>query len=289
MRIHHLNCGSMCPASRRLVQGEGSWLEPADICCHCLLLETDAGLVLVDSGIASRDLNVRTTRIPLPLRLLFRPVLDPARSALHQVEALGFDRRDVRHILVTHLDFDHAGGISDFPDAQVHLFADEYEALTRPRGAVEKHRYLRHVWSSATQFKPHALAGEGWEGFEAVRAPIARDTDVLFVPLAGHTRGHAAIAVRSDDGWLLHCGDAYFHRGELQEPPACPPVLALYQQIGAYDNRARLRNQTRLRALKAISGERIRPFSAHDPVELSHLRMREQVAHPERARESPTL
>ena len=28
----------------------------------------------------------------------------------------------------------------------------------------------------------------------------------------GHTRGHSAVAVRTAEGWLLHCGDAYFSR-----------------------------------------------------------------------------
>jgi glyoxylase-like metal-dependent hydrolase (beta-lactamase superfamily II) len=37
----------------------------------------------------------------------------------HQVQRLGFDPRDVRHIVLTHLDFDHAGGLDDFPHATV--------------------------------------------------------------------------------------------------------------------------------------------------------------------------
>src|SRR3546814_15732883 len=33
--------------------------------------------------------------------------------------------QDVRHIIITHLDFDHAGGIEDFPAAAVHLTGRE--------------------------------------------------------------------------------------------------------------------------------------------------------------------
>lgn len=40
MRVHHLNCGTMHP---RFV--------PDGLVCHVLLLETAAGLVLVDSGL----------------------------------------------------------------------------------------------------------------------------------------------------------------------------------------------------------------------------------------------
>jgi glyoxylase-like metal-dependent hydrolase (beta-lactamase superfamily II) len=80
-----------------------------------LLLETDArGLVLVDTGIGVDD--VRDTR---RLGAFFGPGtrVDATKTrmpALSQIPALGFRREDVRHILLTRLDFDHAGGLPDF-------------------------------------------------------------------------------------------------------------------------------------------------------------------------------
>ncbi|RZL98332.1 MAG: MBL fold metallo-hydrolase, partial [Sphingomonas sp.] len=56
MRIHHLNCGTCCPAGGRLFDGytpHGA----AHLVCHCLLIETDAGLVLVDTGYGTRDVD----------------------------------------------------------------------------------------------------------------------------------------------------------------------------------------------------------------------------------------
>ena len=50
MRIHHLNCGSMCPLGRRLINGDGGWLASAHLCCHCLLIEGRNGLTLVDTN-----------------------------------------------------------------------------------------------------------------------------------------------------------------------------------------------------------------------------------------------
>ncbi|WP_223281445.1 MBL fold metallo-hydrolase [Streptomyces antnestii] len=46
-----------------------------------------------------------------------RPVLDTGETAVRQVAALGYDIEDVRHIVLTHLDLDHAGGLRDFPPA----------------------------------------------------------------------------------------------------------------------------------------------------------------------------
>ncbi len=270
MRIHHLNCGSMCPYGRRFFDGSGGLLEPGNIVCHCLLIESSEGLVLVDSGLSTADLDPRRTRIPSFLRASLRPKLDPSQSALHQIRALGFSAKDVRHIVLTHLDFDHAGGISDFPDASVHVFADELRASEAPDWR-EKQPYLGHCWTHGVHWQEHALCGESFHGFEAVRALSRKETDILLVPVRGHTRGHVAVAVRQGEHYLVHCGDAYFHRDEMNDPPACPVGPEDFQSLLAPDDGLRRRNQARLRALRQLAGSRLTLFSAHDPVELARM------------------
>ena len=76
-----------------------------------------------------------------------------------------------------------------------------------------------------------------------------------------------AAAIDIGKGWLLHCGDAYFNKGEMAEHASCPAGLAAFQRTIAFDNVARLRNQRRLRELRHEHGE-LRLFSAHDPDEL---------------------
>ena len=56
MRIHHLNCGCMCPVGGRLWDGVSRG-PTAQLVCHCLLVETDSGLVLVDTGFGLRDVE----------------------------------------------------------------------------------------------------------------------------------------------------------------------------------------------------------------------------------------
>ncbi len=46
----------------------------------------------------------------------------------------------MRHIVLTHLDVDHAGGLPDFPDARVHVFAREHETMLDPPRR-ERRRY----------------------------------------------------------------------------------------------------------------------------------------------------
>ena len=98
------------------------------------------------------------------------------------------------------------------------------------------------------------------------------------IPLVGHSRGHTGIAVRDEDGWLLHCGDAYFNHGEIETPSSCPAGLRLFQNLNAADGRARKRNRDRLRELATRHGEEINLLCSHDPHELKREQARDGVA-----------
>jgi glyoxylase-like metal-dependent hydrolase (beta-lactamase superfamily II) len=270
VKVHHLNCGTMCPYGRRLMTGEGGLFDTAEMCCHCLLIETNRGLVLVDSGLGTDD--VRTpARLGRPFLAAIRPQLREEETALARVQALGFRQEDVRHVVLTHLDLDHAGGIADFPDAKIHVFHAEIAAAMAP-SLREKLRYVQAQWAHGPHWVGHRTEGERWFGFDAVRAIDGLEPEILLVPLTGHTRGHCGIAVRNADRWMLHCGDAYFFRGEVETPAHCPIGMMAFQSLMQVNGKERLHNQARLRELNAAHRAEIDVFCAHDPVELSRLR-----------------
>ncbi len=87
----------------------------------------------------------------------------------------------------------------------------------------EQSRYRRAQIAAVKTWAAVEEEGESWFGFSAVRAiPGTRD-EVLLVPLPGHTRGHCGVAVKRQDDWLLHCGDAYFHHSELEKDGGAAP------------------------------------------------------------------
>lgn len=260
----------MCPIGRHALTGKGGWLAPARLCCHCLLIETRDGLILVDTGLGTGDV-ARPSRLGAAFNALTRPLLIMEETALYQIRELGLDPADVRHIVPTHLDLDHAGGLGDFPQAQVHVFSRELDAATQRSTLHERSRYIPAQWAHAPHWQRHEVAGERWMGFDAIRALPGTDDEVLLVPLTGHTRGHCGIAVNTADGWLLHCGDAYFYRDEMNADPHCPWGLTLFQRLVQMDGPTRLANQQRLRDLKTAHGDSVTLFCAHDPVELAQL------------------
>jgi glyoxylase-like metal-dependent hydrolase (beta-lactamase superfamily II) len=270
MRIHHLDCATMCPRGGTLLFGT----HPAGhkhVVAHCLLVELPQdGLLLVDSGLGLADVR-EPQRLAAPFRALVRPRFDEAQCAIRQVERLGFDPRDVRHIALTHLDVDHAGGLADFPWARVHVL-DRELAAAESDALRARLRYDPRQWAHGASWSHGLDSGEPWRGFEGVRQLEGLPPEVLLVPLHGHSVGHAGVAVaRGDGSWLLHAGDAYFHRGEVHasEPP-CPGAWRVFQRLIQTCGVERLDNQRRLRELAATHPE-VRVFCAHDAVELDRL------------------
>jgi glyoxylase-like metal-dependent hydrolase (beta-lactamase superfamily II) len=263
VRVHHLNCATLCTLARPLLDG----LRPTrGMICHCLLVEAPDGLVLVDTGLGTADVASPRARVGRGFAALLRPRLDLAETALRQIERLGHRAEDVRHVLVTHLDADHAGGLSDFPKAKVHVMLQEHEAAMLRTTASERSRYREAHWAHWPDFELYRTRGGEWFGFESVESLRGLPPEILLIPLFGHTRGHAGVAVRSDAGWLLHAGDAYFHRHEIEGRRA-PRLLRLVERLDDMDHAARVANQARLAALRA-SGQ-VKIFCSHDPVELS--------------------
>jgi glyoxylase-like metal-dependent hydrolase (beta-lactamase superfamily II) len=266
--IRHLNCATMCAS-----MSMSGRLLPARLVAHCLLIEGDQTLTLVDTGFGTAD--IADKRLGKAFVRLTGPALDPAETAVAQVRAAGYDAADVTDIVVTHLDRDHAGGLSDFPDARVHILADELRAAMARATLREKDRYVTVQWAHGPRWVEHLPTGQAWFGFDAIS--VVGD-DVLLVPLPGHSRGHSGVAVRRPSGgWFLHAGDAYLAHGEKETPPSTSTGLTVFQAAVQKDRKARHETADRLRLLHAEHGpdsgaaEVVTVFSAHDAVEFDAL------------------
>ncbi len=261
--VRHLNCATNEPISAGLVTGDGGWLEPGRLVCHCLLVRHAGGLLLVDTGLGTRDVAQARERFLAPYRWLVRPRLDRHETALSQLRQMGLRPADVTDVVLTHLDLDHAGGLADFPRARVHVLAPELDRYAdgSPTAMLARARFAHGV-----RWVPHRTGQGRWEGFPAARLPIA-GVEVRLVALPGHTPGHAGVAVRTGERWLLHAGDAYLHRFELAGRHRIPTGLALFRTLRDEDDRTRARTLAALRRLARRAGDRVSIFSAHDAPE----------------------
>jgi glyoxylase-like metal-dependent hydrolase (beta-lactamase superfamily II) len=259
MSIHAINCGWMRPFGGRLWDPLSRGIGPANLACRCLVVESAEGLVLVDTGFGLLDKTV-TERLPLAIRMADRPDISPRMSALERVRRLGHEPRDVAHIVMTHLDFDHAGGLTDFPWATVHVSATEAASARERPGMMGRLRWRPAQMPS--QLVELSEAGPDWFGLPSIAGAPA---GILLIPLPGHTPGHCGVAVPSADGWVLHAGDTIFMMSELEGPGEAPPLTLAYEVLMETDGDARRSSAEMLRALRRRVDGQVTILCTHDP------------------------
>ncbi|MES2208963.1 MAG: MBL fold metallo-hydrolase [Chloroflexota bacterium] len=146
---------------------------------NCLLVETPAGRVLIETGIGER--------VPDKVRAMRGYDGTPIVPALKRA---GFDPRTIDVVAMSHLHFDHAGGL---------LLEDGARAFPRARIVAQ-----RAEWEIALGDNSRIVASYDQPELRLVRAWGERDwadgeeeilPGVSAVPTGGHSRGHQAIVV----------------------------------------------------------------------------------------------
>ena len=203
MSIRILNCGTIRPYFPHVESG-----------VSCLLVETNDGPVLVDTGFGVNDYLHPGFRMRFFMRAMRSPH-DVNETAFFQIQKLGYKISDVRHIIMTHLHLDHAGGLPDFPHAQVHIYKSEFEHIA---GGHLGWEYEKSHWEHNPDWVIHQLSGKQWYEFNGIKL---KDfiPEIWMIPLIGHTKGHTAVAVNSETGWTLHGGDAVPFNMAVDEVP----------------------------------------------------------------------
>ena len=279
MRVLHLNFGTLRPLGGRRVNGDRPPFRSARMVCHALLIESDRGLVLVDTGFGLEDVRRlkhlwssfrgsdalrNRLRRKVVTALLLRARLDPDETAARQVSALGYSPSDVTDVVLTHLDSDHAGGLSDFPAARVHVDRVEHKAAM----SSGHPRYWSYHWAHGPDWVTYDAGGDRWFELEGARE-LEGLSGMALIPLRGHSAGHCGVAVRGDGGSLLHAADTYFDHREIDATaPRSTPGLATFQKGIEFDAAARRESREKVRALAASHADEIDVFCSHDPVDL---------------------
>lgn len=266
MLITHLNCGAMQPFGGAGFDGVTPGVAPAELSCHCLLLQREDRLMLIDTGAVSTDPVADKRRHSGFFLAIDRIRLHRDEAAACQIQALGHSLGDVSDIVMTHLDFDHAAGLVDFPHARIHLAKAEVEAALHTSGPINRARYrLDQFKGSMPRWRTYANFNENWFGLAA--EPIAGWYDVMLVSLPGHTPGHCGVAIRTNERWLLHAADAIFNHRELDPiAPSTPTLARLYQWTMQTSQRQRRWSLHALQRIARDHASEVQIICTHDPV-----------------------
>jgi N-acyl homoserine lactone hydrolase len=187
-----------------------------------LLEHPTAGPVLIDTGfhrsIAGDSRLRRTRNLGLVGRLISRDIqLRPEQTAAAQLQALGIAPADVGLIVMTHLHFDHASALSDFPGATVLVSEPEWRSA-RTRGSS-----LRGYSAAQLDPRPSYRTVDLTAAGLPARGPFERALDVFadgsltLVPTPGHSAGHLSVIARLSEREALIAGDAIYTMATLRD------------------------------------------------------------------------
>jgi len=111
---------------------------------------------------------------------------------------------DVRWVIPTHLDPDHAGGMGNFPDAKVLIHRPEYAFAAT---SIGKARFqARMLWPSGFNPTLYDLDPDAYGPFPRSKQ-LSDSGDVRVIPLPGHSVGQVGVVVEADGHALLFGGD----------------------------------------------------------------------------------
>jgi glyoxylase-like metal-dependent hydrolase (beta-lactamase superfamily II) len=246
-------------APRRLFTGERGFAAMPVLAFAIEL--ADGSFVLVDAGVDStRRGRLRALRSKV-LRTLSGAVEQPDWSHSRRLASLGIAPERVRALAMTHLDYDHTGGLPHLaPGVPVYVSRAEWRPerptpFDRLRRTPADFAALRHVREVEFE-RDGVLPG----GVGARALPEAAGAATL-VSLAGHSAGHAGVLVALASGRrVLLAGDACYFGEQVT---ARRPLGAL-ARFFARDVAAALRTLEDLRRW-ADADPALRVIPSHDP------------------------
>jgi glyoxylase-like metal-dependent hydrolase (beta-lactamase superfamily II) len=189
-----------------LSRGDRIWLPvPAFLVEH-----PGAGAILVDTGLhpsIAIDPKQNFGRLGAAFNR-FR--VDHDQAIAFQLRARGVDPADVGIVVMTHLHWDHASAVSEFPDATFIVDRREWDAATQPRGATRG--YLTSQFDYPFDWRSVDYEDSSIDSFATFGAAIDLfgDGSVRLLSTPGHTLGHQSLLLRLDGREALLCGDAAY-------------------------------------------------------------------------------
>lgn len=172
----------------------------------CYLIETRDQLILVDTGI-SQATTVR--RYFPPQTILTQRAVDfhlrPEEEIGPQLQALGYNPKDVNKVVLTHLHQDHDGGLHYFPNAEFVISRKEWEVANGFAGRMAG--YLNQLWPKSLNTRLIDFTGNSFAGFPG---SYQIGEGLTLVPTPGHSAGHMSLIYEDHDARVLFIGDTAY-------------------------------------------------------------------------------
>lgn len=165
-----------------------------ELACEPILIQYEGKNYLIDSGVGFGKLNEKQLR---------NFGVSEESAIFESLKELGLSPEDIDAVLMTHLHFDHAGGLTywegeqlvpSFPNADIYVTQIEWDEMRHP-----------NIRSRNTYWK------ENWEPVQHLVQPFDGELEVApginMIHTGGHSEGHAIIKLEQNGEVLVHMAD----------------------------------------------------------------------------------
>lgn len=212
--------------------------QPHEMDYFIWVLKSGGQIILVDTGYDEAEARRRN-----------RPIIREPAAALR---GIGLKPEDITTLIVTHLHYDHAGGLNQFPNATIHLQAAEMVFATGP---CMCHDTLRMPFSADHVCEAVKRLYSGRVLFHEGDSEVA--DGVTLHCIGGHSRGLQAVRVRTTSGWLCLASDAAHYYENVFARKPFPIVVDLQNMLEGFDR------------IQALASHRSLLIPGHDPLVMS--------------------
>lgn len=237
MKIYFLATGFGHISKAWFVQGAG--MQSVQFPILSVLIERENDLVLFDTGIGTRIEEEMRPPVYWGNRFFHRCVMrtqfDPARDALvHQLLRLGFKTSDVRNIIISHLHWDHAGGMRDFPHAHFFINRREWDFASSLAGVpLFKNAFIKEQFYG-TGLDIELIEADSRKPFKNFPASydLFGDGSMVMVDLPGHSPGLMGmyLTMPSCRKFFLSADTFYFPEGLEERLPKSALMQSLVSE-----------------------------------------------------------
>lgn len=162
---------------------------------NVLLVKWDTGALLIESGLGNKLTEKQ--------RKIFK--VHSEWRITQDLLQLGLEPNDIKYVILTHCDFDHAGGIIQYDAAGEPkvTFPEAYHVVQEKEWYDANHPNIR----STNTYWSHNFAALHEENLFLVSGDHEIIPGVRVIHTSGHTRGHQAVVIESEGEVAIHLGD----------------------------------------------------------------------------------
>lgn len=208
---------------------------PHDLDYFVWVIRNEERTILVDTGFDSKEAANRDRSI----------THEPAEA----VAALGIQPDAIDQVVITHLHFDHAGGLDQFPNANFHLQEAEMVYATGPcmcHGVLQMPFTAEHVCQMVRRVYEGKVAYHNGDGLVAPGVTVHK--------VGGHSRGLQVVRVETNHGPLILASDAAHFYENFETGNPFPLVVDVEDMLNGFNT------------MRKLAGDRQLIVPGHDPL-----------------------